>query len=83
MSDIKVGDLVVIIGGSNPNSLEHIGKIATVLELSNVFPGHWRLEPPTISSNGKLMSWHPKDIKRVPPLSELESAERQERDHPA
>lgn len=80
MSDkpISVGDLVVCLWAPNKEAQKFQGAVRTVLELSPHCLGHWRLTPPTVGSHGRLIAWHPRRLKRIPPLSELEGEKRDE-----
>jgi hypothetical protein len=73
MSDIKAGDLVMVVGGRNPNALQFIGVMRIVERESHLNPGFWLLDPPTVASNGSAISWYPSHLKKIDPPAEGDS----------
>ena len=85
MSQIKVGDLVMVISADCPDSMRcALGRIRTVnsigqrsqIECKCNFCGH-QYNPAGVASLegfGAPLSW----LKRIPPLSELEGEKRDE-----
>ena len=77
---ISVGDSVVIVGYVNSNCAEFIGTIKTIASESEINPGYWLLDPPTISrETGWRISWSPRHLKRLDPDALLDDTPTDER----
>lgn len=78
MSDIKVGDLVIVVKSPCSHGDKDVGRIFTVSLLQHDHmhcrycgwesPPQWCVEDPLVRGSGFLVSW----LKRIPPLEELE-----------
>ena len=73
---INVGDLVYLLPAVNPAHTRLSGQIRTIEGPSNNV-GEWILLPADYNA-GVRMSWHPRRLKRLPPLSELEGQQTEE-----
>jgi len=72
---IKVGDLVMLLAAPEPEHNELAGQIRRVRASSRVYADHWVLDPPAFNMRGVEMSWYSIRLRRIPPLSELETTE--------
>ena len=69
MSDkpISIGDLVWIVGCSNPNMMQHLGKIGKALFYSSMVGGCWEVEGAAPDLRGAPCLWATKHLRRIDP----------------
>lgn len=64
---IKKGDLVILINATNSDCFPFLGQIRTVAQRCPKYKNSWELDPPTVCSDGWLISWDEIHLQKIDP----------------